>query len=503
MRPSLRVRLALLAAAMAVAAGAQAQSLMQSWQSALARDPVYAAARAAYRAGQEKLPQARANLLPNISAAIGGEYAEIRTSRNAGRVRSGTRATWDLLLTQPLFDWAAFRALDQSELLVSDSGVALQQAYQDLILRLAQAYFDVLAAQDTLAAIEAEKNAVAEQLALARRSFELGNATITDTYEAQSRYDLLIADELAAQNAVDVARDALATVTGERPGALSELPFDAPLPAPKPAELNAWVDQAAAASLAVQRAELQTRIAQYGIDIARAGHYPTLNLQASSGSATNNGLQSRSLPEHASGRPVDSSVGIVLSIPLYAGGGVSSRVTEQVALAEQARQQFESARRNAIQLTRQYHTGVTSGLARIRALEAGEASSRAAVQANRTGYELGVRINLDVLNAQQQLYTTLRDLARARYDTVMAGLRLRAASGILSEADLQAIDMLLQPPSPAGSQMAEHAREVRRATAPDGVPPRAEPPRPSVGGAPGGALPGRRMPGAAGSALTP
>ena len=483
---------------------------MQSWQSALARDPVYAAARAAYRAGQEQLPQARANLLPNVSAAVGGEYAEIRTSGNSGRVRSGTRATWDLLLTQPLFDWAAFRALDQSELLVTDSGVALQQAYQDLVLRLAQAYFDVLAAQDTLAAIEAEKNAVAEQLAFARRSFELGNATVTDTYEAQSRYDLLIADELLAQNALDVARDALTTVTGERPGALSELPYSAQLPAPQPAALDTWVAQATSANLAVQRAQLQTQIAQYGIDIARAGHYPTLNLQASSGSATNNGLQTRSLPANASGRPVDSSVGIVLSIPLYAGGGISSRVTEQVALADQARQQSESARRNAVQLTRQYHTGVTSGLARIRALEAGETSSRAAVQANRTGYELGVRINLDVLNAQQQLYAALRDLARARYDTVMAGLRLRAASGVLSEQDLQTINMLLLPPSPAGSQMAERAREVRRDTAPEGVKPRedgtsqdrpgAEPEGPAGGRIP---MHGRGASGALGPALRP
>ncbi|MEI2416278.1 TolC family outer membrane protein [Orrella sp. JC864] len=475
MRCGWLARAAVLAAALAAGGAVQAQDLMQSWQSALARDPLYAAARAAYRAGQERLPQARANLLPNLSAALGGEYAEIRTSGNSGRVRSGTRATWDLVLTQPLFDWAAFKALDQAELLVGDSGIALQQAYQDLLLRLAQAYFDVLAAQDTLAAIEAEKSAVAEQLAFAKRSFELGNATITDTYEAQSRYDLLIAQELQAQNALDVARDVLATVTGQRPGALSELPYSAPLPSPQPTGLQAWLDQGVPSNLGVQRGQLQTRIAQYGIDIARAGHYPRLDLQASSGSATNQGLQSRNLPAGTSGRPIDSSVGVVLSIPLYSGGGVSSRVTEQVALAEQARQLLENARRSAEQQIRQYHAGVLSGLARIRALEAGEASSRAAVQANRTGYEVGVRINLDVLNAQQQLYATLRDLARARYDTVMAGLRLRAAGGLLAESDLAAINQLLLPPSPEGSQMAERARQARRASTPPGTGERAAP----------------------------
>src|SRR5690606_19985223 len=148
----------------------------------------------------------------------------------------------------------------------------------------------------------------------------------------------------------------------------------------------------------------------------------------------------------AGGRAVDSSIGLVLSVPIYSGGGVSSQVTEKVQLEQKARKDYEAARRQAVQSARQYYTGVVAGLARIRALEAGEKSSRAAVQANQTGYEIGVRINLDVLNAQQQLYATQRDLAQARYRTLLDGLRLKAAGGILAEADLEAINRLLRLP---------------------------------------------------------
>ncbi|VFR44686.1 Type I secretion outer membrane protein, TolC precursor [plant metagenome] len=474
MRGGLRKKLVLLSLVGAALLGsslpAAAQDLMQSWQAALARDPVYAAARAAYRAGQERLPQARAALRPTVTAEVGAEYLEVRGASNLSRADSGNRGTWALALTQPLFDRAAWETMDQARLLVADNEVALAQAQQALILRLSQAYFDVLAAQDTLAAIEAEKSAVAEQLAFAKRNFELGNATVTDTYEAQSRYDLLIAQELAAGNTLDLARDTLATVTGERPLALAELPYETRLPTPAPARQDDWITQATSASLAVQRTQLQTQAAQRGIEIARSGHYPRLDLRASSGSATNSGLQNRNLPASLSGRPLDSNVGVVLSIPIYTGGGTSSRVTEQVELAEQARQNAMAARLEAERDARQFFSGVTTGLARIRALEAGELSSRSAVQANRTGYEMGVRINLDVLNAQQQLYTTLRDLARARYDTVMAGLRLRAATGTLSENDLEAVNRLLVPATgEPGSRMADRARAARQATTPPGV----------------------------------
>ncbi len=418
-----------------------AQNLLQVWQSALGNDPIYAAARANYRAGLEKEPQARALLLPEVSAGVGGAYQETRSTRGLNMAYSGGRGVWDLALTQPLFDWGRWQNYEQSKLIVADVEVQLQQAYQDLLLRVADAYFNVLYAQDTLTATEAEKAAVAGQLESAKRNFELGNATITDTYEAQARYDLVVAQELRLQNDLDVRRDELAKIIGGPPGALAELPQGVQLPAPQPARVADWSNQAESSSLDVLRAQLLTRIAGRQIQIAKSGHYPTLNLRATSGSASD-AVMRNATP----GKPIDSTIGVVLSIPLYSGGGVSSQVTEKVQLEQKARYDFEAARRQAAQAARQYYTGVTSGLARIQALEAGEKSSRAAVEANRTGYEVGVRINLDVLNAQQQLYATQRDLALARYSTVLSGLRLKATSGILVESDLDAINRLLREP---------------------------------------------------------
>ena len=441
----MRVRLltALLVFTSAASVGpspASAQNLLQVWQAALGNDPLYASARANYRAGLEKEPQARALLLPDVSAGVGGAYQETRSTRG-GIAYSGGRGVWDLALTQPLFDWGRWQNFEQSKLIVADVEVQLQQAYQDLLLRVADAYFNVLYAQDTLTATEAEKAAVAGQLESAKRNFELGNATITDTYEAQARYDLVVAQELRLQNDLDVRRDELAKIIGAPPGALAELPQGVRLPAPQPARVADWSTQAEASSLEVLRAQLLTRIAGREIQIAKSGHYPTLNLRATSGSASD-AVMRNSTP----GKPIDSSIGVVLSIPLYSGGGVSSQVTEKVQLEQKARHDFEAARRQAVQAARQYYSGVTSGLARIQALEAGEKSSRAAVEANRTGYEVGVRINLDVLNAQQQLYATQRDLALARYSTVLSGLRLKATSGILAETDLDAINRLLREP---------------------------------------------------------
>lgn len=441
----MRVRLltALLVFTSAASVGpspASAQNLLQVWQAALGNDPLYASARANYRAGLEKEPQARALLLPEVSAGAGGAYQQTRSTRG-GVAYSGGRGVWDLALTQPLFDWSRWQNFEQSKLIVADVEVQLQQAYQDLLLRVADAYFNVLYAQDTLSATEAEKAAVAGQLESAKRNFELGNATITDTYEAQARYDLVVAQELRLQNDLDVRRDELAKIIGTPPGALAELPQGVQLPAPQPARVADWSTQAEASSLDVLRAQLLTRIAGREIQIAKSGHYPTLNLRATSGSASDAVMRNG-----APGKPIDSSIGVVLSIPLYSGGGVSSQVTEKVQLEQKARYDFEAARRQAVQAARQYYTGVTSGLARIQALEAGEKSSRAAVEANRTGYEVGVRINLDVLNAQQQLYATQRDLALARYSTVLAGLRLKATSGILAETDLDAINRLLREP---------------------------------------------------------
>lgn len=439
----------ILALSVAFSASASwAIDLAQSWQLAVNNDPVYAAARANYRAAMEKTPQARAALLPQVNAAVSAGYLDSRANTAFGQVYSNSNSAWSLTLSQPIFNWSAWETFEQSKLIVASAQVQLQLAHQDLILRLGQAYFDVLAAQDTLTALESEQRSIGEQLASAKRRFEMGTTTVTDTYESQSRFDLASANIIAAQNTLQNAKDLLARMIGHSTEAQSVLPYRVTLPGPVPDKIQSWSEQARLANLEVIRAQLQTRVAEMDIEIAKGGNYPSVTLYASSMS---NSLGNMLVQPSYSGRTVDNVVGVTLSVPIYSGGGISSRIVEKAELQQKSVFDLEAAKRQALQQSQQYFNGVTSGLARIRGLEASEKSSRASLQANRTGYEVGVRINLDVLNAQQQLYATLRDLALTRYNTVMAGLRLRANSGMLSEADLFAINQLLRAPGTPGS----------------------------------------------------
>ncbi len=429
-------------------AGTQAawsQDLLQIWQLALQRDPIYAASRASRAADQEKIPQARAQLLPYITADAGAQLDDTRRATGLHDSRRDRSALWALTLTQPIIDIGAWDSLKQSQYIARSADVAQAGAYQDLILRVAQAYFDVLTAQDTLRALRAEKAAIQTQLQAARQGFELGSTTITDSYEAQARLDIVNANELQASNLLQLSQDQLARIIAQRPDALAEFQPGARLSAPQPDRLDAWTDQAAQANLAVVRAELAARIVQKQIDIAKSGHYPTLSLQAQTGSATNRGIYSNTGNPDPGPRSLDSTIGLQLSIPLFAGGGISSEVREQTSRLQQARYELEDARRQAVQSAQRYFSGVTSGRAQVEMLRAAEKSSQAALQANQTGYEVGVRVNIDVLNAQQQLYETQRSLARARYETLMSSLRLKASSGILTDQDITAINRMLQP----------------------------------------------------------
>lgn len=414
-------------------------NLLQAWQAAEQRDPDYAAAQAARNAEQEKIVQARAGLLPTIALGGTGQSTDTREAGHLSNHASRGVASWNLTLTQPVFDAAKWSTLRQSEYQAHLADVTLQQARQNLVLRVAQSYFDVLAAQDTLTTIEAQMQATQTQLNAARRTFELGGTTVADVYEAQSKLDLLKAAEVQAHNTLQVSRDRLAQIINERPERLAALVTHLDLPAPQPGRITEWSQQAAQASLEVAGAELNTLIVEKQLDIARSGHYPTLSLQAQTGTASNRGTAGL----NQGPRSLDSSIGLQLSIPVFSGGGISSQVREQTSRLQQARYRLESARRQSIQASQQAFSQVTSGLAQISALKAAEQSSAASLQANQTGYEVGVRINIDVLNAQQQLFETRRALLRARYDTLMASLKLKAASGTLGAADIEAVNQLL------------------------------------------------------------
>ncbi len=435
---ALAVALAL--AAGLTATGAAAADLEQVYRDALAYDAVLASARASREAGVEKLPQGRALLMPSLSLTGNTTWNDLTLKHLNPDVSRGYNSNgWQAQLTQPLFRWQNWVQYKQGELQATLSEAQYQLARQDLTLRAAQAYFDVLGAQDTLAAAKALYEANTQQMALARKSFEVGTVTITDVHEAQSRADLSSAQVIAAESDLAVKRHALLVLTGKEPDTLKSLRKGVALSRPEPADIQAWVSAAEGSNLSVQAAQIAGEIAGREVERNRAGHLPTVDVVASYGnSATANALANFVNTDIRS-----TVVGLQMNLPLFQGGAVSSRVREAAALRDKATADLDNARRTSAQNARQAYLGVTSGLAQVKAFEAAQVSSASALDANKLGYDVGVRINIDVLNAQSQLYDTRQKLAKARYDTLMAQLKLKASAGTLGEDDIKAINGLL------------------------------------------------------------
>ena len=426
-----------LSLAAALAGTAQAQSLAQLYEAAKGYDAAYKAAQSQYQANLAKAEQAKALLRP--TAGLGATLSESDfnnlTSTNAD-ARYGTR-TATLSASQPLFRPANMAGYQQGAKQVGLAQAQLKAAAQELIVRVSQAYFDVLIAQDSLAFVKAQKTAVSEQLAAAKRNFEVGTSTITDTREAQARFDLVTAQEIAAENDLRVKKLALDQSVGT--------PNTQPVPLKSGANLNAaltgnadtWAQQAAEQSPNVEQARIGLEVAQLETEKAKAGHMPTLDLTASyGGTRFRNGNLTSRLDNNT------ATVGLSFNLPLYAGHATQNRIQETVALEEKARNDLEGAQRTVAQATRTAYFGVQSGLGQVKALEAAEASSQSALDANKLGYQVGVRINIDVLNSQSQLFQTKRDLAKARYDVLLGQLRLRLAAGVLKAEDVQTLNSL-------------------------------------------------------------
>jgi outer membrane protein len=420
---------------------AHAVDLVQVYQQALANDATFASARAAVTAGREKTTQGRSGLLPVVSATgFNIKNDADNAMYNVAPTGSNQRTNqYQVSLTQPLFRWDRLESYEQGKLATAIAEATFAQAREDLITRVAQAYFDVLGAQDTLESTRAQKAAVAEQLASAKRNFEVGTQTITDTHEAQAAYDLTVAQELAAINDLDNKRNALQAIIGTVPGDLATLKPGVTINAPQPLAIDNWISSAENQNPLVQVQQLTLESAKHEIGRQRAGHYPTLDLVASSTHTRING-QLQGISGHTS----SNQVGVQWSVPIFSGFAVNSRVRESIALEDKARNDLEATKRNAALQARQAYLGVNSGLAQVKALEAAEVSSQSALESNKLGYQVGVRINIDVLNAQKQLFSTQTDLAKARYNTIMNGLRLKAAAGTLSEQDLAAVNALLK-----------------------------------------------------------
>ena len=415
---------------------ASAQALQELYDAARQYDATFLGAQALAASAEFRAAQVEALGRPSVNATAAASTAQTDppkvSNRGSDSVQGGISARL------PLFNRANQASIAQARKSLETAQADLASAEQDLVIRVSQAYFDVLAAQDALATTRASKTFITEQLASAKRNFEVGTATITDTREAQARFDLGTAQEIAADNDLRAKRIALDQLVG-RPGVVPKL-LQVPvvLPAPLPANPEEWVTVADTQHPSVRRARVGLDVALLETAKARAGDLPTVDAVGSVGASYARGTAVL-LP----GTTPTASLGLQLTWPLYTGGATQNRIKETLLLEERSRNDVEVARRGVAQATRVAYFGVQSGLAQVRALEAAEASSKLALEATQLGYRVGVRVNLDVLNSQAQLFTTQRDLAKARYDVLVGSLRLRQASGQLAPADLQAINALL------------------------------------------------------------
>lgn len=427
----------------AIASAAETQQhLLNIYQLAVSNDPTLASARSANLAGQEKLAQAKALSRPTVT--INSNFSHSETDiryiggnnpfRQAGPQSFDTR-TYGLNVNQPLYRKQNSVQYEQAKIQVSQADQQLVLAQQNLMLRTAQAYFEVLLAQDKIDLINAQKSAISRQLEQAKANFEVGTATITDVNEAQARYDLTLAQEIAAVNELEAKKRAVQSIIGQLPQGLASVRSDIKTVLPQPYDMEKWVELAQQNNLNLMIQQQTFEITSQEVERQNAGHYPTLDAVGSyTDTYANGGI-------NGFGNDLkNGTLGLQLQIPLYQGGAISSRVREAIANKQKAQEDVEVARRQAELETRQAYLNLTGSVAQVKAYEQALISSQSQLDSTNLGYEVGVRTSVDVLNAQQQYYSAKRDLLQARYTYLLSILRLKAATGLINEADLADIN---------------------------------------------------------------
>jgi outer membrane protein len=431
----------------AMSGPAAAEDLLQIYRDALVSDPTLGAARSSYAATQELLPQGRSGLLPVLNLLGNANYQRfdetIHIDPTLGQRDFNQRFPlygYTVQATQPLFRMQNWITFEQSKTQVGQGEYVLASAQQDLIVRVVQAYLDVLLAQFTIELTESQKAAVSENLAQAKRNFEVGVATITDTNDAQAKYDQIVAQELQVQNDLDNKLAALRAIIGRAPKTLKrfERGFEPQLPSPN--ALEAWIEKSIHDNYQVKIAQANYDIAAMEVERQRAGHLPTLDLVASWNQTYQGGAASTNLSANFAQDTRTGVIGVQLNVPIYTGGLVNSRVRQAVANLDVARQNLEGSRRAAQLLAQTSFAGVTSGVAQVKALDQAVKSAQVSYDSNKLGLEVGVRTNLDVLNQQQQVYQTRFNLAQAYYNFVISALKLKQAVGTLSDEDVERVN---------------------------------------------------------------
>ncbi len=469
-------RHALLIAALALLAAtpASAVGLLDAYRDALRSDPTLREAAANRLATLEARPQARAALLPQIEGT--GGYEQFDNSGNAnfsqldpttGEILTLTtnfnediepRRQWQLRVTQTLFRWDQWVALRQADKQLAQAEAQFRAAEQDLMTRVALRYFNILGARATLEAAEAAREAIGRQLEQAEKRFEVGLSAITDVQEAQASYDSATAGVIQAKRELAVAREFLREITGVYYAELADAGSETPLVTPVPNDVDEWVQTAMRQNLSLEAARISTEISRDTIELRRSGHYPTVDLYAARGATRNRGERrdQRDVPpgEPDPGpqpyRPNDSdfysdSYGVQVRLPIYTGGAVSSRVRQATYQHQANQQQLERVARETERVTRDSFLSVNAEISRVQALAQAVESNRTALRATESGFEVGTRTTVDVLQSRQQLFEAERDYANSRYTYLVNALRLKLAAGILREADLEEVDGWLIP----------------------------------------------------------
>ena len=447
MQKKLMLSLILLAAFSATAETAEsAQNLLDIYQLAVSHDPTLASERSDNTAQQEKIEQGKALYRPNLTFSANASHTHsdityLDTGSNpfrAGGPQSFDTTGYGLNFNQPIFRWQNIVQYRQAKVQVSLSDKQLLLAQQNLMLRVAQAYFDVLLAQDKIDLINAQKSAIKKQLEQAQANFDVGSATITDVNEAQARYDLTVAQELAAVNDFEVKKRTVQAVTGELPQKLATARADLKTSTPQPDSMDKWVEIAEQNNLNLSIHQQALELASQEIEKQQAGHYPTLDAVGNYNSTRAEGGVNGFGSDLQNG-----TIGLQLQIPIYQGGATSSKVREAVANKQKAQDDLEVARRQADLDAQQAYLNLISSVAQVSAYEQALVSSQSQLDSTSLGYEVGVRTSVDVLNAQQQFFSAKRDLLQSRYTYLLSILKLKSAAGLLSDADLSEINQHL------------------------------------------------------------
>ncbi|MCW8964087.1 MAG: TolC family outer membrane protein [Gammaproteobacteria bacterium] len=424
---------------------ASAEGLQAIYEQARVADPVWLGAQAGNRAAQEATEQSFAAFLPSASLSADSTSNFQDSKSNNTRILDNREKynsnAWNLNITQPVFRMANYATHRQAKASVRQADILLSSEAQNLILRVAEAYFDVLSAASDLTAVRAEKKAIARQLDQAQKRFEVGLIAITDVHEAQAGYDLAQANEIAAVNRLFTARVALAEITGKNYKKINDLDKELELISPDPEDMDAWVSRAIDNNLSLSAAMVAVEIAQENVKIQRAGHYPTLDLIAAGGNSTSHG--------GSFGSDTDSeSLSLQFNLPIYTGGRVTSQTRQALAELDQARDGLTETKRATEKVTRNSYLGILTDISLVRALQQAVISAQSAVDATEAGFEVGTRTIVDVLNVQRELYRAVTNFQKAQYAYLLDGLRLKQAVGSLSDGDLASVDQLLVVPTP-------------------------------------------------------